>query len=311
MSGLFGCFCLDEKKDGLGMDQEGDNTILAIDLYNKGTVAQAKGNLEEAINFYKQSISLDGENFKAFYNLGSALQETAAGLQQAAAAAGAGVGAGFDRARRRTVLDACAAYEQAIDLKEDHVLAHYNLGYIRHQLGQHARALHHLEEAARLDPADVDTFIMIGNILRETRRFPEAVERYRAAAAIDGGCVMALYNLANTLHDLRRFDEAIKYFLQALDLEPNLTHAHFNLGISYQAKQDIENAFQAYSRAAKLDPGFEDARAAAQRMKRKLDGRQHSQSTSSYYSQNDRQNASGEYNRDQDSDPGKQNGGRG
>ncbi|CAM9975847.1 unnamed protein product, partial [Heterosigma akashiwo] len=80
MSGLFGCFCLDEKKDGLGMDQEGDNTILAIDLYNKGTVAQAKGNLEEAINFYKQSISLDGENFKAFYNLGSALQETAAGL---------------------------------------------------------------------------------------------------------------------------------------------------------------------------------------------------------------------------------------
>ncbi|CAM9921967.1 unnamed protein product, partial [Heterosigma akashiwo] len=125
-------------------------------------------------------------------------------------------------------------------------------------------------------PADADTFIMIGNILRETRRFPEAVERYRAAAAIDGGCVMALYNLANTLHDLRRFDEAIKYFLQALDLEPNLTHAHFNLGISYQAKQDIENAFQAYSRAAKLDPGFEDARAAAQRMKRKLDGRQHS-----------------------------------
>ena len=63
-------------------------------------------------------------------------------------------------------------------------------------------------------------------------------------------------------------DAAIACFREALRLEPAYVDAHFNLGIAHQDKKELREALGFYERALELEPGFDQARDAAENVRR-------------------------------------------
>jgi len=116
-----------------------------------------------------------------------------------------------------------AAFDKALDLDADNLLAYYNLGRLRLDRGDLPASERYLRETLRRSPASVDSWILLGVV--EERRG-------RAAAAIGD-------------------------FRKAIDLQPWNYTARFNLGRLYATQERLREAraeFEAFLRLAPDDP---------------------------------------------------------
>src|SRR5262249_9440553 len=113
-------------------------------------------------------------------------------------------------ARAGSADEAIAAYRQAIALKPDFALAHFNLagrlGYRRP-----AEAVAAYEEAIRLVPGYVEAHTNRGNVLQRLGRTAEALEAYRRALRLRPTHVNALLNLGTTVAEQGALDHALAY----------------------------------------------------------------------------------------------------
>jgi len=115
-------------------------------------------------------------------------------------------------------------------------------------------ALHALERAAELLPADAEAQANLGNAMRHGGRLDEAVARYRQAILNQPSYVEARHNLGNTLLALGRFDEAAASYRGVLEINPNIAEAHSNLGNALLAQGRPEEAAASYRVALTLNP---------------------------------------------------------
>ncbi len=115
-------------------------------------------------------------------------------------------------------------------------------------------ALHALERAAELLPADAEAQGSLGNAMRHAGRLVEAVAKYRQAILNDPSYVEARHNLGNALLALGRFDEAAASYRAVLEINPNIAEAHSNLGNALLAQGRPEEAAASYRLALTLNP---------------------------------------------------------
>jgi len=138
-------------------------------------------------------------------------------------------------------------------------LARNNLGVQLASDGEPDAALEQYNLAARLEPANAETYLNIANVLKAKGKLDEAAALYATALKVGGEYPMAHYNLGLTLAQQGKLDDAIGELSEAVRESPDYVEAHHSLGAAFQAQGDFERALAEYQTAARLRPGSPEA----------------------------------------------------
>jgi tetratricopeptide (TPR) repeat protein len=195
------------------------------------TALQAKGQVDEAIAYYRKARALDPKNAKNHFYLGYALQ--AKGL----------------------VDEAITCYRKTLALDPKYASAHHNLGLALQAKGRPEDAIASYRKAIALDPKNAIFHFNLGPALAGKGRMDEAIACFRKAIALKPKYAAAHTNLGLALAGKGRLDEAIACFRKALALDPKYAGAHNNLVVALKAKGRLDEAIACYRKAIALDPG--------------------------------------------------------
>jgi Flp pilus assembly protein TadD len=118
------------------------------------------------------------------------------------------------------------------------------------------RAVTHVRESVRLDPAVAATHSNLGLALAAARHYPEALAVFRQAVALDGQHAEAENNLGALLHATGRVDEAEPHYRRALALRPEHAEAHDNLSRILSTRGQRAEAVTHFRAALDLRPDW-------------------------------------------------------
>lgn len=215
----------------------------ALLLNNLGTALRDVGRFEDAVDAFRQSVSVAPEFAGARFNLALALE------------AGGNTGA------------AVAEYEAAICCDPGLTQAHLRLGGLKSSLGDFESAIESLKKAKQLDPRTVEILFPLAKTQFASGRFAETAKTLRRLLRLDpshsearklfdqtqdrlggpgsgvepavtvqpndhrgGDEVARLHDQAAALERAARFDDAIAIRRRILELDPANTEAHAALG---------------------------------------------------------------------------------
>ncbi|WP_372642411.1 tetratricopeptide repeat protein [Ancylomarina sp.] len=198
---------------------------LAVDtaiIFNAGLAAQKANNLEAAIKYYKQTISYNYGEAKAYAYLSKVLKDN-----------------GNDEESLTYLHKGFELYpNDAYMLVE--LINYYLLG------GEPNKAAEYLDKAISLDPENGSYYRAKGNLYEKTKELDKAKEMYEIAFAKDSTDYISQYNLgviqlnaaeearkiANDIIDQKKYDAAIKnllklyeealpYFTKVIEIKPD------------------------------------------------------------------------------------------
>jgi tetratricopeptide (TPR) repeat protein len=200
-----------------------------------GTVYQAQGKPDLAIDLYRRALAIDPNYAEAHYNWGTALK---------------------DQGRE---VEAAEKYRQAIRLRPTMADAHYNLGTVLQQLGQLRPAAAAYQEAIRLRPDLELAHNNLGNIYKLEGDLARAIECYERAIQLHPDQVEAFNNLGSVLQQQGQLDETIACYHRALKSKPDSAEAYSNLGTALQEQGKPARALACYQTSLRLQPDFAEA----------------------------------------------------
>jgi protein O-mannosyl-transferase len=198
--------------------------------YNLGIAFSERGEAEQAIDHYRQAITLRLNYAEAHYNLGRLLVE------------------------QGQLDDAIAHYEKAVDINPDDPEAQNNLGVTLFGVGRADEAISHYQKALEIRPAYAEASCNFANALIAKGDFDGAIARYTACLAAIPDQAEAQYNLASALLRKGRTDEAIVQYQKVLQIHPESADAHANLGSAWLAKGRARDAMAEYRKALQISP---------------------------------------------------------
>lgn len=136
----------------------------------------------------------------------------------------------------------------------DNARAHDNLAFAYYQRGEYARAFHHYQRAATIQPTRLRAHFNLGILHSAARRYAEAIASFKAALALNPNHVEARFNLGLAYQKAGRYAEAIGHYEKVLDLSPHHLKTHYNLGRAYERVGRIADAIRQYIALVALDP---------------------------------------------------------
>jgi tetratricopeptide (TPR) repeat protein len=116
-------------------------------------------------------------------------------------------------------------------------------------------AMHHFEEAYRLDPDSEQALNNLANVYGDEGRFDEAIAQYRQVLQHHWNEAYIHANLGMMLVRNRQPQQAIEELRIAISQDPKIAEAHNNLGSAFLAAGDSNSAINEYLEAIRLQPG--------------------------------------------------------
>jgi tetratricopeptide (TPR) repeat protein len=186
-----------------------DNITDSNDLaaYNVGCCLDAKGQLNEAIRYYRKAVEFNPARFDAENNLASALDRTGnatEALEHYRVAFRLGpnnaevcnnLGAAI--AKTGAVDEAATYFLKAIQLAPNDAKAYCNLGHILAAKNKNDEAIAYYDKAIALNPQFADAYIKLGDVFSKLNRFAQAKECYEKAIQLDPGNSVVTEQLRN------------------------------------------------------------------------------------------------------------------
>ena len=232
-------------------------------FYNLAVVLDENNQLEAAIDNYRQVIALKPDYVEAYSNLGCTLVKDDR-IPEAIEIYQAGIAIKSDWATlynnlAQVLLDkspekAIAAYQRAIELEPDFVLAHYNLGKAWQIQGEHSAAVACFDRVVELNPDHISGYTDGGFSLIALGKIAEALPYLAKAIAVKPDFVEAYCRLVEQRQVAQADDEfsmaiaACGRFLQALTGRDQGTKKALRLrsgykeGLSTSAQSSMPNA---------------------------------------------------------------------
>ena len=195
-----------------------------------GNAYNGAGKHEEAIESYKQAISIDPDFVYAHSNLGVAYGKSG------------------------KYKEAIKSYQQTIKIDPDDATAHYNLGCAYYESGKHKEAIESYKQVIKIDPDDGETHRHLGLAYNGAGKHEEAIKSYKQAISIDPDYAKAHSNLGYAYGESGRYEEAIKSYKQAIRIDPDDADAHNGLGAAYGESGKYEEAIESFKQAIRIDP---------------------------------------------------------
>ena len=189
---------------------------------NLGNALLQKGQVDEAVVYFRSALELKPDLAEARDNLGNAALQ------------------------KGDVDEAIAQYQKALGIKPDYAGACYNLGHALFQKGQVDGAIAEYRKALQINPNIAGVYDSLGNALLQKGEADQAIAQYQKALEIKPDAVDVLNNLAWLLATspdghIRDGVQAVKYAEHACEL----TH--------YEVTVAVGTLAAAYAEAGRYD----------------------------------------------------------
>jgi tetratricopeptide (TPR) repeat protein len=184
------------------MSAERGKKDVATNKANQAKEFFQKGEIQKAVDLYKEAVQENPEDARMLLNLALALDQK--GDYQSEG----------------------EAIEKAIAIDPDFALAHNQLGLVHLQTGQVREATKEFRTAISLDPHYAEAQNNMGTVYGQQGDDAEAERLFRQAIESNPGYAQAFVNLAATLASQSRFTEAEAALQSAVQIEPDNKEAH-------------------------------------------------------------------------------------
>jgi len=171
-----------------------ETTIFKAPYTELGIIAAERGNMAEAMAYFKDALHLDPGYAPAHYNMGNILAKQGA----------------FEKA--------VEAFKEALKNDPEFLAAYENLGKSYFQLGRMNEALWTFDNALRLRPDFSEAFVGKGIVFHSLGQYAEAIDAYQKAIALQPTLGPAHYNLACAYAKKGEIDRARLALKQAVTL---------------------------------------------------------------------------------------------
>jgi tetratricopeptide (TPR) repeat protein len=209
----------------------GQETAAQADaLVARGTTLAQEGNRAEAINLFRQALSLRPDHPRAHHNLGVALAE------------------------EKKFNEALECFRAAVRCHPSYAEAHYSVGNTLRELNRDEEAAAAFREAIHYKPDFLDALNNLGVILTRLRRGNEAAIYLKQAVRLKPDFGDAHNNLGLAYVEQGQLAAAEACYEEALRLNPRHAEAHTNLGSAFKEQGRPEEAVAAYELALALEP---------------------------------------------------------
>lgn len=197
----------------------------------KGLILREKGLDEQAIEAFRDAVSLDENYFDGWHELGITL------------------------GRRGIHQESIECYTKAIEIHPNNYLPYFNRGRQYAEAGDFEKSVEDYSRAAELNPNDADIFIDRGVVL------------FQNLGDLDGGLNDQNRALEMNPRDPNpyvnrglirmvqgEYDLALADFIQAINLDPDNFTGHMNLALLYAKQGRYKDALKSLNKAASLNP---------------------------------------------------------
>ncbi len=152
--------------------------------------------------------------------------------------------------------EAIKAYNEAIRVNPDLIVAWFQKGNALHKQGKYDAAIKTYDAAIRLDPKYPIIWSNKGVSLGNQGRYDEAIKCYDEAIRLDPNSDDAWNNKGNALYKQGKNDEAIRAYDEAIQLDPNNAKAWHNKGNAVADQGKYDEAIKVYEKAIELKPKY-------------------------------------------------------
>jgi Flp pilus assembly protein TadD len=156
--------------------------------------------------------------------------------------------------------DSITLFEHTLQVTENNVVMHDNLGSVFVEQGRFAEAIPHFTKALLIRPNDVKAHINLAVSLVNLGDLQKAIEHYRKALELEPDHAGAHNNLGNALLIQGRVDEAAAEFSKALNINGDYAEAHNNLGVLLARQGRFTEAIEHFRKALEVNPSYPQAR---------------------------------------------------
>ncbi len=130
-----------------------------------------------------------------------------------------------------------------------HVDARRNLSMAYLELGNSDKALKHLKECIQLDPNNVWSYLLLGNIYAKYVHNQDIAEFYfEKGLSISPDDNILLNNYAALKMEKKQFKEAQNLFEKALEIDPSYPNTYYGLSLLFQSTGNPERALEFLNR---------------------------------------------------------------
>jgi tetratricopeptide (TPR) repeat protein len=235
-----------------------------------------QNNLDEAVNYYKEAVSLDEKNEDAKLGYSDVLVQVgdkyiddedyrkakkeyleAIQVNPENSSAYAGLGEVYDSTDEDDL--AIENYEKALSIDPELTEVNAPLGIIYFQKGEIAKADEILTKALEKEADNAETQYFLGLVRYTQNRNDEALQAFKNAANYDPTNAEPHYYMGEILERLGKDSEAIAEFEKATQLDPGYVDAWFSLGVAYYNSDQFEKSAEAYDKTVKLKNDYAEA----------------------------------------------------
>ena len=192
---------------------------------NLGNVLREMGQLEQALDTYKQAAVLAPKHADCHNNIGLIHKQ---------------------RGELDAALEAC---RRACELAPARPDFRFNLGNMLYAREDYPAAVDAYREALRGDPQRVEWLNQLGHALRHAGQHAEAAEAYRQTLALSEDQAETQLYLGHSLLRQELIDDAVDAYRKALALKPDLDKAYLSLGMLLNAlgrRAEAEDVWRAW-----------------------------------------------------------------
>jgi predicted O-linked N-acetylglucosamine transferase (SPINDLY family) len=154
----------------------------------------------------------------------------------------------------RDIETASAAYRHVLTLQPGFARAHYFLGLLRRDRGDHAAAIEEFTQSIASAPSFVDARAALANLLQEDGRREDAIAVCRQGLTGEPHAASLWRSLGLAEMARGHGRDARTAFDRALSYEPADAETHYNRGVALQVGKKRRAALIAYARALALEP---------------------------------------------------------
>lgn len=235
-----------------------------------------QNNLDEAVNYYKEAVSLDENNEDATLGYSDVLVQVgdkyvdeedyrkakkeyleAVKVNPENSAAYAGLGEVYDSTDEDDL--AIENYEKALSIDPELTEVNASLGIIYFQKGDIAKADEILAKALEKEADNAETQYFLGLVRYTQNRNEEALQAFKNAANYDPTNAEPHYYIGEIMERLGKDAEAIAEFEKATELDSKYVDAWFSLGVAYYNSDQFEKSAQAYQKTLELKNDYAEA----------------------------------------------------
>jgi len=152
--------------------------------------------------------------------------------------------------------EACALYEQLLQIQPEHSPTWHLLGLLALQMNRFERARELIGKAILIDPQIAEYHNSLGKAFALLNRYEAAVQSYEKAIRLQPVTPDVYFNRGTALYYTGRYEAAIASYDEAIAVRPDYADAFNNRGLALAALRRFEDALANYDRAIELRSDF-------------------------------------------------------